>query len=68
MNIDNLTIGEVKALQNIFMQTQKSESVFEVGKSYFIRMVTYHCVLKVAEIRDGFLVSEPNAYTWVASS
>lgn len=40
--------------------------IFQKGKSYFIRTVTYHAVGKLKEEDDGFLVLE-NA-SWVANS
>ena len=38
------------------------------NEKYFIRTVTYHCVLEVDKIEDGFIYSKPNTYTWIADS
>lgn len=39
---------------------------FEIGKSYFIRTVTYHLVGKVTAIKSGFLVLQEAS--WIADS
>ena len=41
-------------------------SVFKIGRSYFIRTVTYHLVGKVTGITDGFLIL--SGASWVAES
>ena len=43
-----------------------SELPFDIGKSYFIRTVTYHVVGKVEEIKGAFLVL--SEASWVADS
>ena len=48
------------------MTKQKTNPVFVIGKSYFIRTVTYHLVGRVERIHDGFLCLA-NA-SWVADS
>ena len=68
MDLDQLTIGEVKQLQSLIGGGSKQERRkhdFEVGKSYFIRSVTHHllghavvvltkdlCYLFEARLRD----------------
>lgn len=42
------------------------ENPFEIGKSYFIRTVTYHLIGKVKEIKGAFLVLEDAS--WIADS
>jgi len=44
----------------------KNETPFEIGKSYFIRCVTYHTIGKVKAIVGDFLVLEQAS--WVADS
>jgi len=39
MNIDDLTLGEIKKLQGMFSNTS-SDHPFEIGKNYLIRTVT----------------------------
>ena len=52
------------------MNKNKSETTetypFEVGKSYFIRTVTYHTVGKVVEIVNNFLILKDAS--WIADS
>lgn len=58
----------LELLKEVLGQTgeMSSELPFEVGKSYFIRTVTYHVVGKVEEIKGQFLgLSEAS---WVADS
>ena len=43
-------------------------SPFEVGRKYFIRTVTYHCVLEISAIIGGFLFYEKEKMSWVAYS
>ena len=45
-----------------------NETPFEVGKSYFIRTVTYHLVGKVKKITGNFLELEKNTISWIADS
>lgn len=47
-------------------KTNSSELPFEIGKSYFIRTVTYHLVGRVHNIVGSFLVLKDAA--WVADS
>jgi hypothetical protein len=47
-------------------QTESATCPFEVGKSYFIRTVTYHLVGKVASVVGTFLVLSDAS--WVADS
>jgi hypothetical protein len=42
------------------------ESPFQIGKSYFIRTVTYHLIGKVTAIKAGFLILADAS--WVADS
>lgn len=43
-----------------------SELPFEIGKSYFIRTVTYHVIGTVDEIKGNFLVL--SEASWIADS
>lgn len=54
-------IKELEKLQNV-----AKTHPFEVGKKYFIRAVTYHCILEVQEIVGNFLISDN--IVWVADS
>lgn len=58
-------IALIKALINDKNETS-NEYPFEVGQSYFIRTVTYHCTGKVKKIVGHFLILEDAA--WIADS
>lgn len=47
-------------------ETVTKQSPFEVGKSYFIRTVTYHLTGKLVEIKGDFLMFDDAA--WIADS
>lgn len=72
--IDQLTIGEARELTRLFADSPITAAIpatdtqlpFEVGKSYFIRTVTYHLTGRVKSIIGGFLVLESAA--WIADS
>ncbi|MHC4643893.1 MAG: hypothetical protein ACYTBJ_00225 [Planctomycetota bacterium] len=67
MNIDELTIGEVKHLASLLGSGGLTSSVpqhdFEVGKSYFIRTVTHHYLGTVQKICELCIVMD--ACVWV---
>jgi len=65
MNIDNLTLGEIKSLKKMFTN-ESNETEFKIGEKYFIRTVTMHHVGKLKKINDRELVLE-NA-SWIADS
>ena len=66
MNVDELTIGEVKEISRLIGNKSEKKIPFECGKSYFMRTVTYHIVGKVKDIIGNFLILE-NA-SWIADS
>jgi hypothetical protein len=66
MNIDTLTIGELKELTSLLKTDTKQELPFVVGGKYFIRTVTYFATGKVKRIVGKFLVLEDAA--WIADT
>jgi len=66
MNIDNLTIGELKQLKNIIGCDDKKSFPFEVGKNYFIRTVSMYYTGCLKKIVGEFLVLSNAA--WVADT
>jgi len=40
--------------------------MFEIGKSYFFRLATYHVVGRVEEVRDGLI--RLSSASWIADS
>jgi hypothetical protein len=66
MKIDDLTLGEIKEITKLIGSGGDLETPFEIGKSYFLRTVTYHIVGKVKKIVGKFLFLE--SASWVADS
>ena len=68
MNIENLTIGEARAIAALFagqpVAAASSAHPFEVGANYFIRTVTHHLTGKLVEVYPTELVLIDAA--WIA--
>jgi len=63
MNLDSLTIGEVRQIAGLF-GTNTKPCPFIVGQAYLIRTVTMAWLGRVVEIVGDFLVLEEAA--WIA--
>lgn len=50
MNIDDLTIKQVKHIQSLLKGGEKPSSRWKVGSNYFIRTVTHHLVGTLIEV------------------
>ena len=66
MNIDNITLGEMKQLQSIFNGGTKKTCSMEIGKCYFIRTVTLYYTGRLISITDSDFVLEDAA--WIADT
>ena len=67
ININDLTLGQVKEIQNLTsQQTNASSHPYEVGKQYLIRTVTMIQVGKLEKVYDKELVLS-NA-SWIADT
>ena len=70
MNIDDLTIKQVKELQNLSLslinQDQDQDSIYKIGVKYFIRTATYHCVGEIINKSKNELELKDAA--WIADS
>ena len=68
MNIENMTIGEARAIAALFagqpVAAASSTHPFEVGANYFIRTVTHHLTGKLIEVYPTELVLIDAA--WIA--
>ena len=68
MNIENMTIGEARAIAALFagqpVAAASSAHPFEVGANYFIRTVTHHLTGKLVEVYPTELVLIDAA--WIA--
>lgn len=63
MNIDNLTVKEVRELQGL-LKTPTESHPYKVGKNYFIRTVTHHLTGRLVKVTRQELVLENAA--WIA--
>ena len=64
INIDELTIKEVRELQALLAPTSSIAHPFEINANYFIRTVTHHHTGKLVRVTDTELVLENAA--WIA--
>lgn len=63
MNIDDLTVREIKHIQSMCRPTTETHP-YQVGKNYFIRTVTHHLTGKLIKVTSKELVLLDAA--WVA--
>jgi len=66
MEIDKLTIGELKGLINFIPKQNGISTSFMVGEKYFIRSVTHYYTGRLKTITDTDLVLEDAA--WIADT
>lgn len=66
MDLDQLTLGQIKQLSSLNIGSAKAEHPFQIGKSYMIRTVTMNNVGEVVAIKGDFLVLKNCA--WIADS
>jgi len=65
MNIDDLTLGQIRQLQATMGAAQgASGHPYEIGKNYFIRTVTHHLTGRLVGVFEHELVLESAA--WIA--
>ena len=67
MDINSMTVGEVKEIARLFgsQATAKSHS-FTIGKKYLVRLVTFYVVGKLESVTDTDMVLSSAA--WVADT
>jgi len=66
MDLDDLTIGEVKKLSALFCNSIEKEEVWEIGENYLIRTVTMIDTGRLVGITKQELVLEDAA--WIADT
>ncbi len=66
MDIDNLTVKEIKHIQSLLKGSGDSSHPYKVGKNYFIRTVTHHLTGKLVRVTPKELVLEKAA--WIADN
>jgi hypothetical protein len=64
MDLDQLTVGELKRLTSLVGKRKPDDSHWKVGKNYFLRTVTHHYTGRLVKVTAKELVLEEAA--WVA--
>ena len=64
MEIDNLTVKEIKHIQSLLKGPGEASHPYQVGKNYFIRTVTHHLTGKLVKVTSKELVLVDAA--WIA--
>jgi len=66
MNIDEMTIGEMKEIMNMMGKQSAPVSPYVVGKAYLFRLVTNYWTGRVVSVGDQEIVIEDAA--WIADT
>ena len=66
MNIDELTLGQIKQIQSMCGSTKSTVSPWKIGKNYFIRTVTMIQTGRLVDVTEHELVLEDAA--WIADT
>lgn len=66
MNLDNLTIAEVKQINQLLKGGEQSLSPYKIGQNYFIRTVTHYLTGKLVRVTPKELVLLDAA--WIADT
>ena len=64
MDIDNLTVKEIKHIQSLLKGPSEPSHPYQVGKNYFMRTVTHHLTGKLIRVTEKELVLQNAA--WIA--
>lgn len=64
MDLDNLTLGQIKSLKSLFGDVGNAEHPFEVGKLYLIRTVTMYYIGKLEWV--GNMEIRLSSASWIA--
>ncbi len=66
MNIDELTLGQVKEIKSLIFNEKESSSPYGVGENWFIRTVTHHLVGVIKSVGSQEIVLEGGTVMWIA--
>jgi hypothetical protein len=66
MNINELTLGEIKEISKLVGCDTTDNSAWDIGKQYFIRTVTFSYVGKLIKVTKNELVLDK--VSWIADS
>lgn len=64
MNVNELTLGQVKELQQAFQGGNTNRHPYKIGQAYFIRTVTHHYTGTLVDVTEQELVLKDAA--WIA--
>ena len=64
MDIDNLTVKEIKHIQSLLNGSSEEKTRWKVGENYFIRTVTHHLTGKLIAVTSNELWLKDAA--WIA--
>lgn len=64
IDIDSLTVKEIKHIQSLLKGSSEGTHPYQVGKNYFIRTVTHHYTGKLIKVTAKELLLEDAA--WIA--
>ena len=66
MDIDSLTVKEVREISAMFGANKSASHSFEIGKKYLIRTVTFYFIGELVAVTDTDLVL--NDVCWIADT
>lgn len=66
MNVDELTLGQVKEIRNLLVDEQNQTHPWRVGEKYLIRTVTLYALGRLTAVYQGELVLEDAS--WVSDT
>lgn len=66
MDIDSLTVKEIKHIQSLLKGGEETKSPYSIGKNYFIRTVTHYLTGHLVRVTAKELVIKNAA--WIADS
>ena len=66
MDLDSLTVGEIKSIQKMFGCSEPEQCLWRVGEKYLIRTVTHYYTGRLKAVTDKELLLENAA--WIADT
>ena len=66
MNINDLTLGDIKKIGSLLCESNQDQHPYEIGANYFIRTVTHYFTGRLVAVYPQELVIEEAA--WIADT
>lgn len=66
MNIENLTLGQLREIQSLCGTKTPNKSPFKIGEKYFIRTATFFQLGRLKEVTGKWLILEDAS--WIADT